>query len=108
MYRLLSWLLTLKTIGLDTLFFRSGSRTYLSLLQDLKFNLADSENGAWKVRQPQLAIKQLNYDEIIRVTVADEVNAFLCDGGACPFQDSAPDNIRDGLGWFFDDFSPDY
>ena len=78
------------------------------MLQGLKFNLADSENGAWKVHQPQLAIKQLNYDEIIRVTIADEVSAFLCDGGTCPFHDSAPDNIRDGLGWFFDDFNPDY
>jgi len=108
LYRLLSSLPSLRNVDLDTIWLRSDSGTYRSLLQDLKENLADSEDGPLKETKPQITVRKLNYEGARRTPIDKEVSKFLYGGGASLFQVIDPNFIDFGFGWELDDFDDSY
>jgi hypothetical protein len=110
LYLLLSSRASLKSIDLDTLFFRADSGTYRSGLHGLNNNLIDSSNGAWKDRQPRIAVREVGKSKEYwrRATITNENSSFLNGNGECPFAQPSPNLIPPGIGWILDDFDHNY
>ena len=106
---LLSSLPSLQTIDFDTLIFRPDHGTYRSLLQSLKTNLVEPEDGAWRTRKPTMTIRQINGDnETQRITISEEISKYLYEEGDYPFTEEAPNYIGNGFGWILDDFNEEF
>jgi hypothetical protein len=106
LYLQLSSLPAIQTIELDTLMTESEEIMWPNrhnLLQNLKQNLIDPPDGAWRTLRPRLTIRQLK-EGFKRVMVVDEVNKFLYEGGKSPYQPPGFHEISQGVGWILNDF----
>jgi len=106
---LLSSLPSLQTIDFDTLIFRPDHGTYRSLLQSLKTDLVEPEDGAWRTRKPTMTTRQINGDnETQRITISEEISKYLYEEGDCPFTEEVPNYIGNEFGWILDDFNEEF